>query len=428
MVFYCWQYDIQMKEFSVAQEITVLGAGMVGVSVAWHLQQRGYAVRLVDRRAPGEETSYGNAGIIQREAVRPYAFPRDLSTLLRVAPNRAVDIRYRPLDVLKSARPLFGYWQSSAAGRYAKIQPQYAALIQQALETHEKMIQAAGAEHLIRREGYLEVFRTTAALEAEAGLAEQDQQYGVEYQLLDQAALAQCEPHLSTELKGAIHWTQPWTARDPAALVKAYAADFVRAGGELVKADIQSICRQGQQWEVSTGQQKVSSEQLVIALGPWSAHWLARLGLHVPLFSKRGYHMHYASEHPLHHWVMDAEVGYLLAPMQAGIRLTSGAELSGLETAPNFAQLAAAEQVARGLFPLGERLEATPWFGSRPCLPDMKPVIGPVASQTGLWTAFGHGHQGFTLGPLTGQLIGQMMEKEPTAISMAPYALERFCG
>src|SRR5579864_3407252 len=64
-------------------DTVVLGAGIVGVCVAVHLQKRGRQVALVDRKLPGNETSFGNAGLIQREGVYPYAFPRELGTLLR---------------------------------------------------------------------------------------------------------------------------------------------------------------------------------------------------------------------------------------------------------------------------------------------------------------------------------------------------------
>ena len=122
----------------MARDILVLGAGMVGVSTAWHLLQRGHRVTLVDRNAPGRETSFGNAGIIQREAVRPYRFPRDLATLTRVLPNRPVDIRYQPYGMVRAALPLFQYWRNSAPQRYASIVPEYAALI-----TRARVISAA---------------------------------------------------------------------------------------------------------------------------------------------------------------------------------------------------------------------------------------------------------------------------------------------
>ncbi len=134
----------------MSRNIIVLGAGMVGVSVAWHLARRGHDVTLVDRREPGLETSFGNAGIIQREAVRPYAFPRDIGTLLRVLPNREVDIRYRPTGMVSAAGPLLNYWLNSGGERYARIVREWASLIMRCQEAHAPMIEAAGAEALVR--------------------------------------------------------------------------------------------------------------------------------------------------------------------------------------------------------------------------------------------------------------------------------------
>ena len=402
---------------------------MVGVSVAWHLRRRGHQVTLVDRREPGRETSYGNAGIIQREAVRPYRFPRDLTTLTRVLPNRRVDIRYRPSGMAQAALPLFQYWRNSAPARYARIVPEYAALITRARDAHAAMIDAAGADDLIRQEGYLEVFRTADAFDAGCRQAEQDaDEYGVTHDILDSDTLAQREPDLAPRLAGAIHWTQPWTATDPGALVAAYADHFQQQGGRFVQAPLETLSRHGNGWQAVAGGETFAAEQVVLALGPWSTQWLDQQRLHVPLFVKRGYHMHYGARDNarLHHWLMDSETGYLLAPMRAGIRLTTGAELARHDARPHYRQLAAAEAVARTLFPLGDRLDPQPWMGARPCTPDMKPVIGPAPGLPGLWLAFGHGHQGFTMGPITGQLLGQMMDGEPTEVDMAPYRADRF--
>jgi len=148
----------------MARQTVVLGAGMVGVSIAWQLQQRGHQVTLVDRRQPGRETSFGNAGIIQREAVRPYPFPRDMKTILSVLPNKRVDIRYRPAGMINAASPLLSYWHNSSNRLYKKIVPEYASLIQLCLKTHGPMIEAANADHLVRREGWLEIYRTPSKL------------------------------------------------------------------------------------------------------------------------------------------------------------------------------------------------------------------------------------------------------------------------
>lgn len=415
----------------MSRETIVLGAGMVGVSVAYHLAQRGRPVLLIDRRSPGQETSFGNAGIIQREAIYPYPFPHDLKTLLRVLPNRGIDIRYRPLDMVAAAGPLFSYWRNSFPGRYEKIVPEYASLIALSTQEHAPMIAAAGAAHLVRREGWLELYRTAQALDGraqKARIAVKD--YGVLVERLDRRQLDRMQPDLSASVIGALHWQNSWTVTSPGDLVLAYAKAFENQGGRWLRAELRSVAPAASGWRVTTAEGAHEAAEVVIALGPWSARFVKTLGYHLPLFVKRGYHMHYAQPETrgLRHWLMDAEKGYLLEPMNAGIRLTTGAELANLDAPPHYGQLDAAERVARELYPIGQRLEPLPWKGARPCTPDMKPIIGPAPQHPGLWFAFGHGHQGFTLGPATGRLLAEMMEGEPPTIDMTPFRVERFCA
>ncbi|MCS2610649.1 NAD(P)/FAD-dependent oxidoreductase [Halomonas dongshanensis] len=413
----------------MARQTVVLGAGMVGVSIAWHLQQRGEAVTLIDRRQPGRETSFGNAGIIQREAVRPYPFPRDVKTILSVLPNRRVDIRYRPAGMVNAASPLLSYWHHSGGRHYRKIVPEYASLIQLCLKAHGPMIEAAKADHLVRREGWLEIYRTQERLDKRVKEANEARDlYGVQFNVLDRQGVEAKEPNLGKEIIGAIHWLDPWTVADPGALVAAYADAFVAAGGRILQSDIHALEQDGEGWQVQTAEGAQPADQVVVALGPWSGEWLKALGYDFPTFVKRGYHMHYSTQPDtkLHNWLMDAEVGYLLAPMNAGVRLTTGAELDRLDAPADEHQLAAAENVARSIFPLDERRDPKAWKGARPCLPDMKPVIGPAPNHKGLWLAFGHGHQGFTLGPATGQLLADMMDGAPTEIDMRPFRADRF--
>src|SRR5699024_9903485 len=142
----------------------------------------------------------------------------------------------------------------------------------------------------------------------------------------------------------------------------------------------------------------------------------------------RGYHMHYepSEESYLNYAIMDFERGYLLSPKKAGLRLTTGAELNTLDAPPRYGQLEAAERALKELFPLGSRCEAKPWKGARPCMPDMKPVIGPAPRHENLWCALGHGHQGFTLGPVTGRMIGEMMDGETPFVDASPFKIDRF--
>jgi len=410
-------------------DVIVLGAGIVGVCIAIHLQRRGRSVLLVDRTAPGRETSHGNAGIIQREGVRPRAFPRDLATLWHVAANRGLDSRYALAALPGYAAPLAQYWWHSEPARYRRIVADYAPLIAQSVTEHADLIADAGAEALIDKRGWMLLFRTAARRDAAFADAERDaREYGVGIAELDAAALALAEPALRGPMAGALHWTAPWTVRDPGGLVAAYAALFERLGGTIATGDAKTLRSTGSGWTVETAAGPVSAGQAVLALGPWAGEATRRLGYRLPLFIKRGYHREYALApgEQISRPVLDAETGFLLAPMRRGIRLTTGAEFDRQDAPKNLAQADGAETVARQLISLGDRLDPEPWMGARPCTPDMKPIIGPAPDHAGLWFAFGHAHHGLTLGAVTGRLVAEMLTGEPTFVDPAPFAARRF--
>ncbi|WP_321915229.1 FAD-dependent oxidoreductase [Paraburkholderia sp. J11-2] len=404
----------------------VLGGGIVGVSVALQLQRRGLAVALVDRRAPGNETSHGNGGLIQREGVYPYAFPRELSTLLRYARNRSTDVRYHPGAMPKLLPFLYRYWHHSRADRHAEIARAYATLIEHCVTEHRALIEAAGAEALLRTNGWMKVFRSAAAMDATLAEAQRWQrEYGVGHEALDAAALRAAEPALSHALVGGVRYTDSDSVSDPKGLVTAYAKLFEQLGGRVLVGDASTL---EPSWRVMTQDGPVLARSAVIAMGPWSGDLTARLGYTLPLAVKRGYHMHYAVTNgaKLNLPVLDAEAGFLITPMLRGTRLTTGVEL-GLRDAPKTpVQLEAVEPLARGIFPLGARLDAEPWLGRRPCTPDMMPIIGPAPRHDDLWFAFGHAHHGLTLGPVTGRLIAEMMTGAPTVVDPRPFRAERF--
>ncbi|MBB5497944.1 FAD-binding oxidoreductase [Paraburkholderia sp. MM5384-R2] len=407
-------------------DTVVLGAGIVGVCVAVHLQKRGRAVALIDRKQPGNETSFGNAGLIQREGVYPYAFPRGLGTLLRYARNQSPDVRYHADAMLQVAPFLWRYWRNSHPAKHAEIAKSYATLIEHCVSEHRALAADASASALLRPIGWIKVFRHAAARDAETTLAEQwHREYGVEFETLDAPRLQQLEPDLDKRLQGGLRYPQSDSVSDPNALVTAYARYFEALGGRFFIGDADTL-REG--WQVETRDGAITAESAVIALGPWSDRASTRLGYRLPLAVKRGYHMHYAPRRSarLNHPILDVEHGYVLAPMARGIRLTTGAEIARPEAAKTPVQLDAVEPIARTLFPLGERLDAEPWMGRRPCTPDMMPIIGPATKHQGLWFAFGHAHHGLTLGPVTGRLIAEMMTGEQTLVDPRPFRVERF--
>ncbi|PWE53256.1 amino acid dehydrogenase [Metarhizobium album] len=413
----------------MTSEIFVLGAGIVGVSVALHLQQRGRDVVLVDRNAPGEGASFGNAGLIERASVIPYAIPRDWRALLGHASNRNAAVRYDPAFLPRIAPWLLGYWRASHPDRLATIAGELLPLIEACLGEHERLVEAAGLSHLLRRDGWIEVVRSAATLD-EAGRRSSEMRsgYGLVSDVLDRQALARLEPALLPAAVGGIHWRDPFTVSDPGALTKGYATLFEMRGGTIRREAVSRIAPDRAGWRIVTENASHRSGAVVVALGVHSNTLLSPLGYRVPLVGKRGYHMHFRpeGEATLRHAVLDEEIGYVMSPMAAGIRLTTGVELAAPDAPANRVQLDRAERRAREIFPLGKPVEDKPWIGLRPATPDMKPVIGPARRHPGLWLAFGHAHHGLTLGPATGRLLAELMTGETPFADPSPFDIARF--
>ncbi|HEX5321170.1 MAG TPA: FAD-binding oxidoreductase [Stellaceae bacterium] len=408
-------------------DVVVLGAGMVGVSVAVHLQKRGRQVVLVDRRQPGEETSYGNGGLVQREAVFPHAFPRDIAELRRIARNRSVDVHYHLSALPGLAGRLFRYWWNSEPGRYAAIARDWFTLIATCLDEHKALAEEAGSTELLRPVGFLRAFNDTATMDSELAKAERARAFGVNSAALTPAALGELEPHLNNGFVGGLHWTDPYAVNDPHALTMSYFELFRRLGGEFAVGDAGMLRRGGAAWRVTAADgTEVEAGEAVVALGVWSGAVTKRFGYTPPLFGKRGYHLHFKPKGNAGLTRPVASNGFLLAPMRAGIRLTTGVEFARPPAPPTPVQLARAEPIARRVFPLDEAVEPEPWMGIRPCTPDMMPIIGPAPTQPHLWCAFGHAHQGFTLGPTTGRLLAEMMTGGVPFVDPAPFRAERF--
>jgi D-amino-acid dehydrogenase len=410
-------------------DVLVLGAGMVGVSAALHLQRRGRDVILVDKHdLAGEETSFGNGGIIECASVFPYMFPRDFGQILQYALNRAPQVRYQASDLPSFLPWLVRYFLASSPERALRSAMAELPLIRRSLIEHEALIAEAEVPELLRRTGWIKLFRSDASLENAVRDFERAKTYGVEGEVLDGKAILAREPNLTGDFTGAIHWPAPGFVPDPGGLAKAYAALFKRKGGQFWVGDARSLEQDTSGWRVAGPEGAAIAREAVVALGPWSDQVFGPLGYSIPLSVKRGYHLHLAprGNAVLHHPVLDSDLGYLLAPMNRGIRLTTGVEFARRDGPPTPVQLERALPRAHALFPLGEALDAKPWIGARPCLPDMLPVIGKAPRHAGLWFDFGHQHHGLTLGPATGRLLAEMMTGETPFADPSPFAVERF--
>lgn len=375
------------------------------------------------------ETSFGNAGLIQPDGMSPIIFPRDLATLASYALNRRRDCYYHISAMGELAPALFRYWRLSHPHSVQRTLEGNIPLFAESVDAHLSLAREAGVEYIFRPTGWTRAFRKQSTFEIHRKKLATLTPYGVNAEELSASQLRQLEPDLNASLVGAIRFTDQLSLPSPLKLSEAYQKLFISKGGRTAVGDARSITSDKKtRFSVRTDAGNVVADNAVVCLGPWSADVLKPLGYALPFFVKRGYHLHFTAqgEARLRNPTSDVDGGYSLTPMDEGIRLNTGVEFASRDAPPSSVQLNRVMPWARDFFPIDKQVEETPWVGSRPCLPDMLPVIGPALAHRGLWFAFGHAHHGLTLASATGRLLAEMMTGEPTFADPAPYRAGRF--
>jgi len=407
-------------------DVVVLGAGMVGVSAGLAARQRGLSVIVVDRREPGSETSYGNAGILSSGSIFPLNTPALWKNLPKYLSNQHPALRWNLPWAVANAGWVMRFLASAAQSQTKPRAVALHGLISTSLKLHRDWIVQAGAGHRIRETGWLKAWRGDGVANAkaeQAALAE----YGIKSEVLDRQAISALEPNIIPAYRVGLLHTQTASVDSPGAAVRDYASMLAGGGGAIRQSEIRQIEPQGDGWRVQLADGEIAARHVVVALGPWSAELLRPLGYRVPLAFERGYHQHFGPNparkllRPIH----DADGGFVMTPMEQGIRVTCGVELTARDAPSNFSQLDTVVPLARSVIEFGDAVGER-WRGARPTLPDSLPMIGPAPRHRGLWLAFGNQHIGFTTGPGSGAAIAAVIAGGAPPFDTQAFAPSRY--
>jgi D-amino-acid dehydrogenase len=406
----------------MSQPVTVVGAGIIGICCSLELQRRGFDVSLLDRRGPGEETSSGNAGILSYSNITPLADPALLTRLHRLILNLDDDFRLHYPHLVSLLPWLLRFVARCRRDTFLRDGEAMNRLTGASIELHKQWITEAGAGELLNSVGGLKLYRRRETFLRDQLERELLQRCAVKYTVLDAQQAYELEPHLKPIFAQAVLIDESLSIRNPERLCKAYAQMFSDAGGRIVRASVQGLRQIPGGWEVITEQEPETTSRLVICLGAWTPQLIAPLGYSNPLAIERGYHTVFAPAPgaALSRPIFDVDASYVMAPMEAGLRVSTGTNLVRRETAPDPRQVAQVIPRAQEAFPLGEELLREPWMGRRPTLPDTLPIIGAAPRHENLWLAFGHSHMGLTMGPISGRLIANAVSGSAQPFSMVP--------
>src|ERR1700751_1784462 len=230
-------------------DVIVLGAGMVGVSSALSVRERGMSVILVDRREPGSETSYGNAGIVSSGSIFPLNTPALFEALPKYLSNRNPALRWNLAWSIRNVDWIVRFLANALPSQTKPRATALRGLIVTSLNMHREWVVKAGAPQRIRETGWLKAWRgdvTASAKAQQAALAE----FGVKSEVLDRQAISALEPNILPVYRTGLLHTETASVDSPGDVVKAYARMFAGAGGQIRASEIKSVMPHGEAWRV----------------------------------------------------------------------------------------------------------------------------------------------------------------------------------
>lgn len=413
---------------SAGNEVTIIGAGIVGICSALSLLERGIRVRLIDRAGPAEGASYGNAGVISPWSCVPQSLPgtwRSLpGALLDPLGPLSIRLRYLPRFIPWAIR----FLKAGRVGEVEKIADAMHQLTHPNVELYRRHLAGTGKEHLLKDCFYVQVQRSPVKPGPDNLDYRLRERHDTPMELVDGAALREIEPALSPDYQSGLIIRDQSRALHPGELGKALADKARTLGAIFLKHEVKAIRKQAEgQWLIETDTEPLTALTLLIAAGAWSKELLELLGLKLPLAFERGYHMEFRSPGvALSHSVMDLDKKFVTSSMSSGIRSAGTAEFASLDAPPDNRRSEMLKTLTKAMLP-GVNIEDTKgWMGVRPSFPDSLPCIGRLPGFENLYAAFGHSHYGLGMAPKTGEIIADILAGRRANIDLSPYRAERF--
>jgi D-amino-acid dehydrogenase len=406
-------------------DVAVIGAGVIGLTCALRLAEAGHRVALIDPAAPGSGASSGNAGTIAGYAVLPVGTP----AVLRAIPSLLLD-RGSPFAIHRGSLLALLPWlarflHQSLPGPSRRNAHALVGLLSDAAARWRSLAAGIGAGPILRETGCLYLHATPAALRAAEADAEARRALGAAAQVIDAATLAAMEPRLPP-FAGATLFPDALSFADPGALMGLLHAGCLRAGVEVIPARIDELQRVPAGVLLKGPGYLRTFRRAVIAAGARSRRLAAQAGDRVPLDTERGYHLEWLMPEPrLARPACPVARGFYLSPMAGRLRAVGTVELGGLLAPPSPHRLDRLLEGARAVFPDLPPPDRT-WMGLRPSLPDSLPVLGPSRHGADVIHAFGHGHLGLTLAPVSAEAVAAWIAGRDPGPAFLPCSPRRF--
>jgi len=417
-------------------KVLVLGAGVIGVTAAYYLNEAGHEVTVLDRQVgPAMETSFANAGEISPGYATPWAGPG--------VPLKAIKwllMRHGPLVVRPRMEKAMWVWmlqmlRNCTSARYAVNKARMVPIAEYSRDCLRALREEIGIAYDERSRGTLQLFRTQSQLDGTGSDIEVLEQFGVPFELLDPAGCIAAEPALARvrdRIKGGLRL--PGDETGDCKLFTERLAAVCRERGVTFRFGVETgkLFRNGANdavQGVEVDGKRVTADAYVMALGSYSARWMRKRHVPIPVYPVKGYSLTFpvanADAAPVS-TVMDESYKVAITRLGDRVRVGGTAEISGYDLTLHESRRATLEQSVRDMFPdAGDPAKASFWCGLRPMTPDGPPIIGPTRYKN-LFVNTGHGTLGWTMACGSGKVLADIMSGRTPDIDVSQLGMERY--
>ena len=410
-------------------DVVVVGAGAIGLAIAYELAGRGLAPVVVEQSKPGVGTSWGNAGCIVPSHAIPLAEPGMFTTALRSILSGQGPVTLRPVPNPHLLRWIIRFLRHCRPQAVEAAAPVLAALGRLSAELHREWQAEERIDCAYAAEGLLHVFGDSRAFAKARHHAQWEATFGVASQVVDGDEARALEPALNDSVVGGVFYPDD-AGLDPGRFLSGLAAAAIRRGARLFyETEVQDAqTNSGEVRSVVTSRGAIRTRELVVAAGAATPRLAKAFGHWLPIEAAKGYSITVERQaHGPRRRMLLGEKYVAVAPMGDKLRLSGWLELGRRDARLPASRLARVVRNARSRLHLDAELQVTSrWAGFRPVTPDGVPIIGRAPGWRNLTYAAGHAMLGITLAPATGRLVAQLLSGEETQVDISRCSPERF--
>lgn len=412
----------------MSQQVTILGAGVIGLCTALDCARRGMTVTVIEKKPPQRDgCSFGNAGMVVPSHFIPLAAPGMVSLGLKWMWNPESPFYIQPrLDA-----DLLGwglrFWKAATRARVDAAAPVLRDLSMLSRERFQEM----GLDFGLMKRGLLMLCKQQQTLDEEAHMAEKARALGIPAKVLDARATAALDPDVTMDICGSVYFPKDCHL-SPARFITTLEAELVRLGVHILwETEVLGFDIEGRAIKsVRTSRGNISTQELVLCGGVWSADLARELGLKIPMQAGKGYSLTLTNPKQLPDLCsICTEARLAVTPMDGALRVGGTMEMAGLDESITQRRVRGITRAFPQYFPAFEErdfAEVKPWSGLRPVSPDGMPYIGRTQRWTNLIVATGHAMMGLSLAPATGHIVAGLIDGQTSPVALDLLSPDRF--